>query len=125
MVIVSAIVIGEIFAIGPDGPPISIIDVSHSGAVAAGLPRGEMPGLAFIERIGGHAIPPAGVLVVAAQGHDSIVVTKCKGKDPGGGFATANGSFRDGPGAPRVSGVKDAGDGTARAEVDFVAAGEL
>src|SRR5260370_17045241 len=45
---VRAIAIAEIFPIWSDGPPLSIIDVSHSGAGAAALPRCETPGLALM-----------------------------------------------------------------------------
>src|SRR5438552_8297288 len=116
MLPVSAGVIGEVFAAGSDGHPPPIIDMSHSGAVAAGLLRSELPGFASINGMGGHAVRAAGFLVIAAHCHNSIIVTNGKRKDPGGSLATCNGGFCGSPGTPRVQRVKNARGGTAGAE---------
>src|SRR5438309_9054828 len=113
MLPVGAEVIGEVFAAGSDGHPPPIIDMSHSGAVAAGLLRSELPGFASINGMGGHAVRAAGFLVIAANCHNWIIVTNVKRKDPGGGLATYNGGFWGSQGTPGVRGWKKARGGTA------------
>src|SRR5438445_10626942 len=106
MLPVGAGVIGEVFTAGSDGHPPPIIDMSHSGAVPAGLLRSELPGFASINGMGGHAVRAAGFLVIAAHCHNLIIVTNGKRKDPGGSLATYNGGFCVSPGTPRVQRVK-------------------
>ena len=88
---VDAEIIADVLAAGSDGHPPPIIDVGHSGAVAAGLLCRELPGLAIVEGISRNLVWAAGFLVVAAHCHDQMAVTESKGEDPGGGFATGDG----------------------------------
>src|SRR5947207_15838402 len=88
----------EVFAVWTGGHPASIIDVSYRGAVAAGLPRNKLPGLASVDGVGCRTVPAAGFLIVAAHCNDSIVVINGEAKKPGGRLATGTGSVFDGPG---------------------------
>src|SRR6267378_3401262 len=88
---VDAEITADVFAVGSDGHPPPIIDVGHSGAVAA------------------------------ANCNDFLFISASDGKDSRGGVAVSERCFRDGPGASRVRGVKDTGGRAAGAEKDFFA----
>jgi len=76
--------------------------VSHSGAVAAGLLRGEVPGLAFVEGIRSNAGRALGILIIAPDNSDGLFVRENDGEDSRGGVAVGDGCFRDAPGASGV-----------------------
>src|ERR1700686_4752133 len=115
---VDAEITADVFAVWSDGHPPPIIEVSHSGAVAAGLLRGELPGLAFVEGIGSNAGRALGILIIAPDNNDGLFVRANNGEDSRGGVAVGDGCFRDAPGASRVRGVEDAGGRGAGAEKD-------
>src|SRR5229473_2846373 len=102
---VDAEITADVFAVWSDGHPPPIIDVSHSGAVAAGLLCRESPGLAFVEGIHSHAGRSLGILIIASDGNDGLFVRANDGEDSRGGVAVGDGCFRNSPGAPRVRGV--------------------
>jgi hypothetical protein len=118
---VDAEITADVFAVGPDSHPPAIIDVSHSGAVAARLLRRKLPALAFVEGIRSNAGRALGILIIAPGNNDGLFVRASDGKDSRGGVAVGDGCFRDAPGAPRVRGVEDAGGRAAGAEKNVVA----
>src|SRR5580700_3828295 len=71
---VDAEITANVFAVGSDGHPPPIIDVSHSGAVAANLLRRELPRLALVERIRSNAGRALGILIIAPDNNDGLFV---------------------------------------------------
>ena len=118
---VDAKITGDVFAVGSDGHPLPIIDVVHSGAVAAGLLRRKLPGLAFVAGIRGDAGRARVILLITANSNDFLFIPASDGENSRGGVAVAERCFRDGPGASRVRGVKDTGGRAAGAKKDFLA----
>jgi len=80
---VDAEITADVFAVGSDSHPPPIIDVSHSGAVAAGLLWRELPGLALIAGIRGNAGPALGILIIASDNNDGLFVRASDGEDSG------------------------------------------
>src|SRR5882762_7732203 len=113
----------DVFAVWSDGHPPPIIDVGHSGVVAAGLLCSELPRLAPVEGISGNAGRALGILIIAPDSNDSLIVRASDGEDSRGGVAVGDGCFHDAPGAPRVRGAEDAGGRAAGAKKN-VGAGE-
>src|SRR6267143_2216593 len=118
---VNAEITADVFAVWSDGHPPPIIDVGHSGAVAAGLLRGKLPGLAFVAGIRGDAGRARVILIVAANSNDFLFISASDGENSRGSVAVGHRCFHDGPGASRVRGVKDTGGRAAGAEKDFFA----
>ncbi len=111
----------DIFAVRPDGHTHCIIVTCHGRAIAAGLLRGELPGLPFVEGICSNGGCALGILIVTADNNEGLYVRVSDGENSGGGIAVGYRCFRDGPGAARVSGVEDARGRAAGPEKDFVA----
>src|SRR5882762_1573301 len=115
---VDAEITADVFAVWSDGHPPPIIDVGHSGAVAAGLLRGKSPGLAFVAGIRGDAGRARVIQIVAANSNDFLFIPAREGENSRGGVAMGHRCFRDGPGASRVREVKDPGGRDAGTEKD-------
>ncbi len=118
---VDAEITADVFAVWSDGHPPPIIDVGHSGAVAAGLLRGKLPGFAFVAGIRGDAGRARVILIITANSNDFPFIPARDGENSRGGVAVDDGCFRDGPGASRVRGVKDTGGRASGAKKDFLA----
>jgi len=92
---VDAEITADVFAVWSDGHPPPIIDVGHSGAVAAGLLRGKLPGLAFVAGIRGDGGRARVILIVAANCNDFLFISASDGKDSRGGVAVSERCFRE------------------------------
>src|SRR5258708_16676462 len=77
---VDAQITADGFADWSDGHPPPIIDVGHSGAVAAGLLRGKLPGFAFVAGIRGDAGRARVILIVAAHCNHFLFISASDGK---------------------------------------------
>jgi len=112
---VKAVIIRDIFAIGADGHPASIVDVRHGGAVAMRLLSREFPALARIEGTHGNVVGPIWLLVIATHRQDFAVV-KSKGENSRRRIAVSNRRFPDRPSMAPVLCMKHSGYRSARAE---------